>query len=162
MTDKDRVPAAEFPPTREAALARLAAVDPAGYTRRRNYLDGPVTRLSPYFSHGLLDMPEALQRLRTRAPLPLQHKLVFELAWREYFQHVWRHLGEEILADIRSPVSAAAYAQSLPADISAARTGVPVIDEGVRTLYQTGYLHNHARMWLASYVVHVRKVHWRA
>ncbi len=26
----------------------------------------------------------------------------------------------------------------------------------------TGMLHNHARMWLASYVVHVRKVHWRA
>ena len=25
----------------------------------------------------------------------------------------------------------------------------------------TGYLHNHARMWLASYVVHIRKVHWR-
>jgi deoxyribodipyrimidine photo-lyase len=31
----------------------------------------------------------------------------------------------------------------------------------VRTLYETGYLHNHARMWLASYVVHVRKVDWR-
>ena len=29
-------------------------------------------------------------------------------------------------------------------------------------LYATGYLHNHVRMWLASYVVHVRKVHWRA
>jgi deoxyribodipyrimidine photo-lyase len=39
---------------------------------------------------------------------------------------------------------------------------VPVIDEAVRTLYATGMLHNHARMWLASYVVHVRKVHWRA
>jgi deoxyribodipyrimidine photo-lyase len=31
----------------------------------------------------------------------------------------------------------------------------------VRTLYATGYLHNHARMWLASYIVHIRKVHWR-
>jgi deoxyribodipyrimidine photo-lyase len=31
----------------------------------------------------------------------------------------------------------------------------------VRALYATGTLHNHARMWLASYVVHVRKVHWR-
>ncbi len=30
-----------------------------------------------------------------------------------------------------------------------------------RALYATGMLHNHARMWLASYVVHVRKVHWR-
>jgi deoxyribodipyrimidine photo-lyase len=39
---------------------------------------------------------------------------------------------------------------------------VPVVDEAVRALYATGTLHNHARMWLASYVVHVRKVHWRA
>lgn len=152
----------EFPPTREAALARLAAVNPAGYALRRNYLDGPVTRLSPYFSHGLLELPEALQRLRTRAPLPLQHKLVFELAWREYFMHVWRHLGDGILADVRAPMPGVAYAETLPADIIGARSGVPVIDASVRELYETGYLHNHARMWLASYIVHVRKIHWRA
>ena len=34
-------------------------------------------------------------------------------------------------------------------------------EQEVRELYQTGYLHNHARMWLASYVVHLRKLHWR-
>ena len=32
----------------------------------------------------------------------------------------------------------------------------------VRQLYATGTPHNHARMWLASYVVHLRKVHWRS
>lgn len=42
-----------------------------------------------------------------------------------------------------------------------ARTGVPVIDQAVQQLYTSGYLHNHARLWLASYVVHLRKVHWR-
>ena len=56
----------------------------------------------------------------------------------------------------------ASYAHELPADIREARTGVPVIDCAVRALYATGTLHNHARMWLASYVVHHRKVHWRA
>jgi len=35
------------------------------------------------------------------------------------------------------------------------------VDQAVRTLYATGGLHNHARLWLASYVVHVRHVHWR-
>jgi deoxyribodipyrimidine photo-lyase len=50
----------------------------------------------------------------------------------------------------------------LPIDIRQGRTGVPVIDEAVHSLYRTGTLHNHARMWLASYVVHIRKVHWRA
>jgi deoxyribodipyrimidine photo-lyase len=55
-----------------------------------------------------------------------------------------------------------AYARELPPDIRQGRTGVPVVDESVRTLYASGYLHNHARMWLASYLVHVRHVHWRA
>jgi deoxyribodipyrimidine photo-lyase len=49
-----------------------------------------------------------------------------------------------------------------PADIREGRSGVPAIDQAVRALYTTGYVHNHARMWLASYIVHLRKVHWRA
>jgi deoxyribodipyrimidine photo-lyase len=95
-------------------------------------------------------------------PLDVQHKFVFELGWREYFRHVWAFRGDEIFASLREGLlPQAAYSALLPADIRQAATGVPVIDMAVRTLYATGYLHNHARMWLASYVVHVRKVHWR-
>ncbi len=54
------------------------------------------------------------------------------------------------------------YSQELPPDIQQGTTGVPVIDEAVRSLHESGTLHNHARMWLASYVVHMRHVHWRA
>jgi deoxyribodipyrimidine photo-lyase len=50
----------------------------------------------------------------------------------------------------------------VPADVREARSGLPVIDQAVRTLYARGHLHNHARMWLASYLVHLRGVHWRA
>ncbi|MFX7866419.1 FAD-binding domain-containing protein, partial [Acinetobacter baumannii] len=55
-----------------------------------------------------------------------------------------------------------AYAAEVPLDVREGRTGVPVVDEAVRVLYRTGLLHNHARMWLASYLVHLRKLHWRA
>jgi hypothetical protein len=50
----------------------------------------------------------------------------------------------------------------VPADVREARSGLPVIDQAVRTLYARGHLHNHARLWLASYLVHLRGVHWRA
>ena len=50
----------------------------------------------------------------------------------------------------------------MPDDVRGACTGVPVVDQAVRVLYATGSLHNHARLWLASYLVHLRKVHWRA
>ena len=152
-----------LPPTRSAALAHIARVRPAAYARTRNHLDGAVTGLSPYITHGIVTLREVLAGVLQREPLDVQHKLVFELGWREFFRHVWSHRGDEILQSLHAgPRPDAAYDPVLPADIREARTGVAVIDEAVRTLYATGTLHNHARMWLASYVVHLRHVHWRA
>jgi deoxyribodipyrimidine photo-lyase len=151
-----------LPPTRSAARARIARVRPTAYARSRNHLDGAVTGLSPYLTHGLVTLREVLAGVLEREPLPVQHKLVFELGWREFFRHAWAHQGERILQSLHEgPRPDAAYARRLPADIRQARTGVPVVDEAVKTLYATGTLHNHARMWLASYVVHLRHVHWR-
>jgi deoxyribodipyrimidine photo-lyase len=153
----------DFPPTRQAALDRAEAIDPARYARTRNHLDGAVSRLSPYLTHGVVSVPEVIARLTARGARP-DDKIVMELAWREYWQHAWRHLGEAIF-DSRQPPPAGAgfdYATEVPADVRQARTGVPVIDVAVRALYDSGYVHNHARMWLASYLVHLRKVDWRA
>ena len=159
----DLFPIDEFEPTPAAARARVAAVRPAAYARTRNAIDGDVTRLSPYLTHGLITLPQALAGVLQRGPLPVQHKLIYEFGWREYFHHVWWHEGDGIFESLHEGVlPEAAYAREMPADIRQGATGVPVVDEAVRTLYATGYLHNHARMWLASYVVHLRKVHWRA
>ncbi|MDE2607595.1 MAG: deoxyribodipyrimidine photolyase [Burkholderiales bacterium] len=151
-----------FAPTRLAALERIDAVRPGDYARTRNALEGAVTCLSPYITHGLVNLREVLAGACARSPLDVQHKLVQELGWREYFRHVWQHRGSGIFDSLHEGVlPEAAYAALVPADVRQAATGVPVIDTAVRTLYATGYLHNHARMWLASYLVHVRKVHWR-
>ncbi len=152
-----------FEPTLAAAHARIAAVRPAAYARSRNALDGAVTQLSPYITHGFVSLTEVLSGVAARHALDVQHKFVYELGWRAYFRHVWQHRGDGILRSLHEGLLPdEAYARVLPADIREARTGVPVIDQAVRTLYATGMLHNHARMWLASYVVHVRKLHWRA
>lgn len=152
-----------FPPRRAAALERLAAVQPEAYARTRNHLEGAVTRLSPYLTHGLLGLAEVAAALDRRHALPVQHKLVFELAWRAWFHHAWHHAGEGILDSLHEgPLPDSAYARAMPDDVRTARSGVPAVDQAVRTLYAVGWLHNHARLWLASYLVHLRKVHWRA
>lgn len=152
-----------FEPSVAAAHARIAAVRPTDYARTRNALDGAVTRLSPYLTHGFVDLAEVLAGVAAQHRLDLRHKFVFELGWREYFHHVWQQRGDGILQSLHAgPLPDAAYATTLPADIRSATTGVPVVDQAVRALYASGYLHNHARMWLASYVVHLRKLHWRA
>ncbi|MBC7938898.1 MAG: deoxyribodipyrimidine photolyase [Chitinophagaceae bacterium] len=151
-----------FAPTLAAARTRIAAVRPAAYARTRNALDGAVSGLSPYITHGFVTLADVLAGVAARHALGVQHKFVFELGWRAYFRHVWQHRGDGILQSLHpGPLPDGAYARELPADIRQACTGVPVVDEAVRALYATGMLHNHARMWLASYVVHLRKVHWR-
>ena len=152
-----------FAPTLAAAQARITALRPVAYARTRNALDGAVSGLSPYITHGLVTLADVLAGVASRHAIDVQHKFVYELGWRAFFRHVWQHRGDGIFQSLHEgPLPDDAYARELPADIREARTGVPVVDQAVRALYTTGMLHNHARMWLASYVVHVRKVHWRS
>ena len=155
----------EFEPSYASAYARAAHTSPSHYARTRNALDGGVTGLSPYLTHGIISLPEVARTVGAKHKLGYHDKLVFELGWRAFFHHVWASAPQPnaILADMRpANVWRGQYASALPADITEGRTGVRAIDAAVRQLYATGYLHNHARMWLASYCVHLRKVHWRA
>ena len=152
-----------FEPTVQAAQLRLDAVRPDDYARTRNALDGAVTRLSPYLTHGLLSLSEVYNTVHARHALHPQHKLVFELGWRAYYRHVWEHLEGGIDQSLHAGLLPdSAYQSEIPLDVLEARTGIPAMDLAVRELYETGYIHNHARMWLASYLVHLRRVHWRA
>lgn len=156
-------PADLFAPTPAEAFARISAVRPSDYARTRNALDGAVTGLSPYITHGFVDLREVAAGVAANQRLEPQHRFMFELGWREFFRHVWQHHGDAIFTSMHAgPLPNEAYANELPADVREGRTGVPVIDTAVRTLYATGHLHNHARLWLASYLVHLRRVHWRA
>jgi deoxyribodipyrimidine photo-lyase len=92
-------------------------------------------------------------------------KLIAELGWRDYWQRLWRQWGDGIWID-REPLKTGhlpeAYASDLPSDLAAAATGLACMDGFAAQLMGTGWLHNHARMWLASYVVHWRRVRWQA
>lgn len=150
-------------PSRAAAWLRVARIQADRYAQTRNWIDGAVTGLSPYLTHGLVTLPEVVAALPELDSLAVNHKLIYEFGWREFFRHRWAHLGDGILESLHpGPLPEHAYASTLPADIREARCGVAAIDVAIRDLYATGTMHNHARMWLASYVVHLRRVHWRA
>ncbi len=152
----------------EPALAALAALNPVRYAASRNHLDGAVSGLSPYIRHGVLTLAQVrdvvLQRMGG-GPGPVSEKLLQELAWRDYWQRLWIRLGDgvwENLEPLKTGHSAAAYARELPGDIREGRSGLACVDAFARQLIDTGWLHNHARMWLAAYVVHWRRVRWQA
>jgi deoxyribodipyrimidine photo-lyase len=149
---------------RAAALARLAAIDPAAYERTRNHVSGAVTMLSPWIRHGVLSLAEVRDAALARVPRADQAaKLVSELGWRDYWRQVQAALGTRIATDIEPPAAAPHSPPSpqMPDDVLEARTGMRCIDAFVRRLHETGWLHNHERMWLASWLVHVRTVRWQ-
>ena len=154
---------------RQAAEQQLKGVNPARYGRSRNFLDGAVTRLSPYIRHGVLSLAEVreavFETLRASGGRAAGEKLINELGWRDFWQRMWRRLGDGIWDDqepLKTGHSPASYANELPADIATASTGLACMDTFARELVDTGWLHNHARMWLAAYVVHWRRVRWQA
>ncbi len=151
---------------RKEALKRLAKTSTGkSYEKTRNYLDGTVTRLSPYIRYGVLSLAEVRDEALSLASHPLDvEKFINELGVRHYWQLVYKALGHDIWKDIeayKTGFSAHQYADILPDDIRQAETGVRFIDDFITELYDTGYIHNHARMWLAGYVVHWRRIKWQ-
>jgi len=144
---------------RREALKRLNTIDAEAYNRNRNFLNGAVTHLSPYFRHGCLTLKEASDSVRSRFGDQSQ-KYVQELAWRDYWRRVWYELGDGILSDIEDP-KVKLGDKLLPDFIRQGITGLPCMDGVIRDLKHEGYVHNHARMWFAAYVVHWLKVDWR-
>ncbi len=150
---------------RRAGEETLGRVKPGRYAATRNMLSGAVTRLSPYLRHGVLTLAEVRRFVLRRASRTRTVKLLQELTWRDYYQHVYARLGDEIWHDIepyKTGLAADAYAEHLPEEIKQGTTGLNCIDSFARDLRREGYLHNHARMWTAAYVVHHRRVRWQA
>jgi len=148
---------------RTAAELLVQQIQPDRYASTRNTLTGSVTRLSPYLRQGVISLAEVRRRVLEQASTQKTYKLLQELAWRDYYQRVYARLGNSIWNDIEPyKTGVTHYKQDLPDDIEQGTTGAACIDAFAHDLREIGYLHNHARMWTAAYVVHHRRVRWQA
>ena len=150
---------------RKAAEQALQIIDPVRYAKTRNFLTGAVTRLSPYLRYGVLSLAEVKKYILNRIQQPDEAtKLINELGWRDYWQRLYAKLGNGIWEDreeYKTGYAAKAYTPKLPEDIATGTTGRVCIDSFSQQMRQTGYLHNHARMWMAAYMVHWRRIRWQ-
>lgn len=143
--------------------ALLEQIDVAAYRTTRNMLSGAVTHLSPYLRHGVVTLAEVRRHILAHTTAQKAYKLLQELAWRDYYQRVYARLGEAIWQDIEPyKTGVTNYSATLPEDIAQGTSGVTCVDAFAQDLQATGYLHNHARLWTAAYVVHHRRVRWQA
>jgi len=149
-----------LPTDYQEILVQLDHTDPVKYAADRNFIDGHVSYLSPYISRGVISTKQVLNILLAKGfALEQIEKFIQELAWREYFQRVWQQLGDDMFDDIRRSNTGTRHRQ-IPAALMNAKTGIQAIDKGINELYETGYMHNHLRMYTASIACNIGKAYW--
>ncbi len=156
---------ASFSGGREAANKRLKHLDPLAYGRSRNHLDGAVTQLSPYIRHGVISPNTVRNAVLDNFSKLKSERFLQQLAWRDYWQCLYMQNPDWIWNSVeayKTGFTENDYADDLPSDIKNGKTGVAVIDHLIATLVKTGWLHNHARLYLSSYICHWRRIKWQA
>jgi deoxyribodipyrimidine photo-lyase len=149
-----------FPVDYASVIERINAIDPIQYGKTRNFIDGAVTYLSPYFSRGIITLPQVKDAVLQKGYKPYQiEKFLQELGWREFFQRVWFAKGQELLKDLKQPQQDIAHEQMITA-VAHAQTGIDGIDEQIRRLLEKGYMHNHVRMYVAGITCNIGKAYW--
>jgi deoxyribodipyrimidine photo-lyase len=149
-----------FPIDYDSILHRIASINPVKYSRSRNFINGAVTYLSPYIARGVVSLPMIKTAILNNHKFYEAEKLIQELAWREYFQRVWQHHNTNIFTDLKQPQQAVVHHQ-IPTAILNASSNIEGIDKAISTLYETGYMHNHCRMYTAMLTCNIAKSHWQ-
>lgn len=143
----------------DEVATRIERIDPRAYDKSRNQLDGAVTWLSPFLTHGIIDTTTVARGVLANNKPGDCYRLLFELAWREYFHRVWQQHGEAIFSDMRH-AQVGVVDSAVPLAVMNSRTGIAAVDSCLKHLQDEGLMHNHARLWVAGMTCNMAHTHW--
>ncbi len=161
--------------TRQAGMARLTEFTPRmgrAYANGRNYDYGPdrhkdVSGLSPYLRRRLVLEQEAVAPAISAHGMEGAEKFIQEVIWRGYFKGwlerrptVWAAYRDGLSQDMAALERDRALRRAV-AQAEAGSSGIACFDAWAGELVETGYLHNHARMWFASIWIFTLGLPWR-
>jgi deoxyribodipyrimidine photo-lyase len=163
-----------FPTTRAEALARLAAFAPrmgAAYAAGRNSDPGPgarrdVSLLSPAVRHRLVTEAELVGTALAQHGTVTAEKFIQEVFWRSYWKGwlelrpgVWDAYCAELARDRAALATCGGLRHAHERAVNG-RTGIACFDAWMAELRETGWLHNHVRMWAASIWIFTLRLPW--
>jgi deoxyribodipyrimidine photo-lyase len=153
------------------AIGRLDAFVAEGLAQYRTLRDRPdranVSRLSPHLHWGEISPRQIWTRMTFEAQDISRRddvdKFLSELGWREFAHHLLYHFPTLPEQNWRQAFDAYPW-RSDATDLKAwqrGRTGYPLVDAGMRELWQTGWMHNRVRMIAASFLIKHLRIDWR-
>ncbi|MCG6117131.1 MAG: DNA photolyase family protein [Aquimonas sp.] len=139
----------------------------ASYVSQRDLPDRAGTsRLSPHLHFGEITPAQILRRLQ-REPWPAAageqvEGYIRELGWREFNAQLLYHYPRTASENLNAQFDGFGWNppdQKLEA-WQRGRTGIPIVDAGMRELWHTGWMHNRVRMIVASFLTKNLRLHW--
>jgi deoxyribodipyrimidine photo-lyase len=122
--------------------------------------------LSPHLHFGEISPREIWHAARfVRASAGLEDDVdhfLSELGWREFSYYLLYHFPEMPRSNLQPKFDEFPWVEDPDALAAwqAGMTGIPIVDAGMRELWQTGYMHNRVRMVVASFLVKNLLLHW--
>ena len=152
-----------------AALLRFLDNCLAGYAENRDRpaIDG-TSSLSPYLRFGEISARQvwhAASAVSAQDPAKAAQveKFLSELIWRDFNYHQLYHRPNIASLDMRDSLAGLEWRND-EAGLHAwerGRTGFPIVDAGMRQLWETGWMHNRVRMLAASLLTKNLLIDWR-
>ena len=139
-----------------------------GYQDGRDRPDQTGTsRLSPHLHFGEIAPWRICAELQRHRSARLEADIdgyVRELGWREFAHHLLHHFPDTPEHNLNPRFERFDWARpdhSLLQAWQQGHTGIPIVDAGMRELWQTGFMHNRVRMIAASLLCKQLRMHWR-
>lgn len=163
-----------FPAAEDEARRRLAAFADERIYQYEAARDFPASdgtsQLSPYLRFGLVSAREAIvtavsakTNAKTTEGREGAHTWLEELIWREFYLMILYHFPHVLRGSFRPVYDKIAWRNDKDAFEAwcQGQTGYPIVDAAMRQLKETGWMHNRARMIVASFLVKDLLINWR-
>lgn len=132
-------------------------------TGRNDMAAEESSRLSPYLRHGVLSPRQVWHHCANKGDPEDRETFLSEIGWRDFSWYTLYHNPELPTKSLKEQFHALPWRRSSK-DLEAwqrGRTGIPVVDAGMRQLWETGWMHNRARMIVASFLAKHLLIDWR-
>jgi len=123
-----------------------------------------TSKISPYLSFGQLNVETVWEECnKIKNKREGYRKYINELGWREFSHSLINYFPKMLSGNLRKEFDSFPWVENkkyLDA-WKKGKTGYPIVDAGMRELYETGWMHNRLRMVTASFLVKHLRIHWK-
>tara|TARA_B110000003_G_scaffold109392_1_gene111993 strand:+ start:1394 stop:2806 length:1413 start_codon:yes stop_codon:yes gene_type:complete len=133
------------------------------YKEGRNFpFKKNVSRLSPHIHFGEISPKQLWVKAKSISSNKNTEHFVSEICWREFSYYLLYHFPNLPKDNLQKKFNNFPWKDNNYYFDSwkKGKTGYPIIDAGMRELYETGYMHNRVRMIVASFLVKNLLIHW--